>query len=246
MSTQVNLKNLAIKNAKEGNWEEAIKNNEELFALNPENINALNRLGIANIQLKKTAKAKKYFKQVLEIDQNNRIAQKHLDRLNSNKEVAAPSFIKQHFIEEPGKTKTVQLLRLAGKQVLENIPVGKSCELKIKNRFISIESDSHYLGSLPEDLSFRLSKLIKNGNTYSCQIRSCTTKQCCVYLKEISQSEKNEGAHSFPPKDIALSPLSEIDESIILEENIPVELVRTDEDFERTLEDVNTDDILKD
>ena len=245
MSTQINLKNLAIKNAKEGDWESAIKNNLELFELNPENTNPLNRIGIAFIQHGKTAKAKKYFKQVLEIDVNNRIAMKHLDRLNNNKTVAAPAFIKQHFIEEPGKTKTVQLLRLAGKQVLEDIPVGRICELKIKNRFISIESNGQYLGTLPEDLSFRLSKLIKNGNIYSCQVRSCTTKQCCIYLKELYQSDKNEGAHSFPPKDIALNPMSEVDESIILEENIPVELVQTDDDFEKTLEDVNTDDILR-
>lgn len=245
MSTQVNLKNLAIKNAKEGDWEAAIKNNTELFELNPENTNALNRIGIAYIQLNKIPKAKKYFKQVLEIDTNNRIAQKHLEKLNSNKVVAAPSFIKQHFIEEPGKTKTVQLLRLAGKQVLENICIGRICELKIKNRFISIESNGQYLGALPEDLSFRLSKLIKNGNTYTCQVRSCTTKQCFVYLKETFQSETNHGAHSFPPKDIALNPMSEIDESVILEENIPVEIIQTDEDFERTLDDVNTDDILK-
>ena len=98
---------------------------------------------------------------------------------------------------------------------------------------------------MPEDLSFRLSKLIKNGNTYSCQVRSCSTKQCSVYIKEVSQSEKNKGAHSFPSRDIALNPLSDIEASIVLEENIPVEIIQTDNDVEKTLEDINTDDILK-
>lgn len=245
MSMRVNLRNLAIKNAKNGDWKSALKHNVELLEIDPENVNALNRIGIACVQLKKPTKAKRFFKKVLKLDVNNRIAQKHLDKLNNNQTVAAPSFMKQQFIEEPGKTKTVQLLRLAGKKVLECIPVGKECSLKIKNRFISIESDEKYLGSLPEDLSFRLSKLIKNGNTYSCQVRSCSTKQCCVYLKETHQSEENRGTHSFPPRDIALNPLSEVDESIVLEENIPVEIVQTDSDVEKTLEDVNTDDILK-
>ena len=245
MSTQVNLRNLAIRNAKDGDWASAVKNNLEIVNLNPENVNALNRAGVAYIQLGKTTKAKNYFKQALSIDVNNKIAKKHLEKIKNNITVAAPSFIKQQFIEEPGKTKTAQLLRLAGKKVLENIPVGKLCKLKIKNRYISIESENQYLGSLPEDLSFRLSKLMKNGNTYSCQVRSCSTKQCSVYIKEISQSEKNKGAHSFPSSEIALNPLSDIEASIVLEENIPVEIVQTDTDVEKTLEDINTDDLLK-
>ncbi|MCB9813626.1 MAG: hypothetical protein H6772_04435 [Pseudomonadales bacterium] len=245
MSVQINLRNLAIKNAKDGDWEAAIKNNLQLIEMDPENTNALNRIGLAYIQIKKLSKAKKYFKTVLKIDINNRIAQKHLEKLNNNQVITAPEFVKQYFIEEPGKTKTVQLLRLAGKQVLENICIGQTCEFKIKNRFISIESKGKYLGTLPEDLSFRLSKLIKNGNIYSCQVRSCSLKQCCVYIKEIFQSEINKGAHSFPSNDIALNPLSEADDTIILEENIPVEIVQTDNDFERTLDDVHSsaDDI---
>ena len=245
MSTQVNLRNLAIKNAKEGNWKEAIKANEEILESSPENTNALNRIGVAYIQLKKLTKAKRYFKQVLALDVNDRIAKEHLERLKNKNAVSGLSFIKQHFIEEPGKTKTVQLLRLAGKPVLECVSVGQDCSLKIKNRYISVESNGKYLGSLPEDLSFRLSKLIKSGNEYSCLVRSCSDKQCCIYLKETKQSDKNKGTHSFPSRDIALSPLSEIDESIVLEENIPVEIIQTDSDVEKTLDDVNTEDILK-
>ncbi len=245
MNTQVSLRNLTIRDAKDGNWKSAIKHNLELLELDPENTNALNRIGVAYIQLKEIAKAKKYFKKTLEIDKNDRIAKKHLDKLNNNKNIVAPSFIKQHFIEEAGKTKTVQLFRLAGKQVLENIPVGQNCELKIKNRYVSVDCDGKHLGSLPEDLSFRLSKLIKNGNIYSCQVRSCSNKQCSVYLKEIYKSIKNGEAHSFPPRDMALNPLSEADDTVILEENIPVEIVQTDNDIEKTFEDLNADEITE-
>jgi len=245
MSNKITLKNLAIKYAKKNNWEEAVKVNQELLELNPEDTNALNRLGVALIQLDNIKEAKKAFKKTLELDVNNRIAQKHLEKLKNNQTIAIPSFSRQHFIEEPGKTKTVSLLRLTNKQVLENISVGQDCELKIKNRFISIESNDKYLGTLPEDLSFRLSKLIKSGNKYSCQIRMCSAKQCSVYLKEITRSPKNQGTQSFPPKDIVLNPLSEINETIVLEENIPVEIVQTDFDTEKTLEDINTDEVVK-
>jgi tetratricopeptide (TPR) repeat protein len=242
MSLHADLRNLAIKDAKNGDWQQAVEHNLQIIELSPENTNALNRLGIAYVQLGKLNLAKKQFKQVLELDRNNKIATKLLDKLQNNQNCIAPSFSKSHFIEEPGKTKTVSLYRLAGKTVLDNISVGKECELKIKNRFISIEVNGKYIGSLPEDLSFRLTKLMNSGNQYQCLIRSCNQKNCEVYLKEILRSKKNLGTHSFPPNKMSLSPLSELDEAVVLEENIPVEIVDTDTDAERII-DLDSDDL---
>ena len=233
MSLQSDLKNLAIKDAKNGDWQQAVTHNLQILELTPYNTNALNRLGIAYIQLDKISEAKKVFKQALELDKNNKIAHKHLEKLSNNLTCVAPSFSQSSFIEEPGKTKTVSLFRLAGKNVLDTVSVGKKCDLKIKNRFVSIEIDGKYIGALPEDLSFRLTKLMKTGNEYLCLIRSCNTKNCEVYLKEILQSEKNIGTHSFPPSKMSLNPLGDLDEAVVLEENIPVEIVETDNDTER-------------
>lgn len=243
MSLQADLRNLAIKDAKNGDWQQAVEHNKQILELSPENTNALNRLAIAYIQLGKSKEAKKTINQVLEIDKNNKIAKKLLDKMDNNQTFVAPSFSKNYFIEEPGKTRTVSLFRLAGKNVLDCVSVGKECELKIKNRFVSIEVGGTYIGALPEDLSFRLTKLMKSGNIYKCLIRSCSQKNCEVYLKEVFQSEKNIGTHSFPPNKMSLNPLSELDEAVVLEENIPVEIVETDTDTERTLDHVDTDDL---
>lgn len=246
MSTQTDLRDLAIKDAKNGDWEQAIVHNLQILELAPHNTNALNRLAIAYVQVNKIAEAKNTFKQVLELDKNDKIAQKHLERLHNNQTCLAPSFSKSHFIEEPGKTKIVSLFRLAGKNILDCISVGKECELKIKNRFVSVEIDGKYIGALPEDLSFRLSKLMTTGNEYQCLVRSCNQKSCEVYLKETVQSEQNIGTHSFPPNKMSLNPLSDLDEAIVLEENIPVEIVETDTDTERTLDDqLDSDDDLE-
>lgn len=243
MSVQADLRNLAIKDAKNGDWEQAVEHNLQILEFNPENTNALNRLGVAYIQLGKVKKAKDYFKKVLELDKNNKIANKHFEKLQKNQSCHAPSFSIGHFIEEPGKTKTVSLFRLAGKNILEDITVGKECELKMKNRFISVEVNGTYIGALPEDLSFRLTKFMKSGNKYRCLVRSCNQKNCEVFLKEIYKSEKNNGTHSFPPSKMALNPLSELDEAVVLEENIPVEIVETDYDTERTLDHVDSNDL---
>ncbi|MFZ1721107.1 MAG: tetratricopeptide repeat protein [Microgenomates group bacterium] len=241
MISRATLRNKAIAAAKEANWQEAIELNTLLLSQDQHDIQALNRLGVAHLQLRELDEAKEAFSKTLEIDRTNTIASKHLANLKKNIIVAAPSFTKQHFIEEPGKTKTVELHRLAGKNSLKNVSVGQICTLKPKNRFISIEIDDTYLGALPEDISFRLSKLIKRGNHYSCQVRSCNGTTCSVYIKEEVQSAKNADIHSFPPNKNNLATLNEIDEDFLLEKDIPVEIVDTDNDIEKSYEDVETD-----
>ena len=123
MNTQAALRQKAIQNAKNGHWETAIETNKSLIEIDPKDTGAYNRLGVAYLQLGKTRLAKTQFKEVLEIDRNNKIATKQLERMK-NKQTISPAFVSQHFIEEPGKTKTVALTRLAGKEALQEIVVG--------------------------------------------------------------------------------------------------------------------------
>lgn len=184
--------------AKDQQWATAVELNEQLLEHNPNDLGALNRLGIAYAQLGDMSQAKKAFQQVLEIDKANIIAKKNLQRLSSQTAQLSPSFAAQNFIEEPGKTKTAELHRLAGKNVLEGLAIGQACELKPKNRYISVEIDNVYVGALPEDISFRLAKLINTGNTYSCCIRSVSANHCSVFIKELTRSKKNAEVNSFP------------------------------------------------
>lgn len=240
-TTQTELKNQAIVAAKNGDWQKALEINLALLEHHPEDVLALNRVAIAYTQLNSINLAKETLKKILVIDKNNKIALKTLSKLDKNQGCVAPSFSRQHFIEEPGKTKTISLFRLAGKNVLEKVSIGKECELKIKNRYISAEVDGVYIGALPEDVSFRIAKLIADGNEYSCFVRSCTTNSCEVYVKETFRSEKNAQIHSFPPAKNASS-FSEMDDILNLEENIPVEIVDTDNDSERSLEEMDSSD----
>lgn len=242
MSTLTDLKNQAVSAVKQSDWQAAVELNQHILEISPEDVSAMNRLAIAHVQLKDTQTAKKILHTVLELDKNNKIALKNLDKINKNKLCIAPAFSRQNFIEEPGKTKTVALFRLAGKNVLESIAAGQLCDLKIKNRYISVEVGGIYIGALPEDISFRLAKLITDGNTYACFVRSCDTKNCEVYLRETFRSEKNQHVHSFMPSKLNLNPLSDIDEVVALEENIPIEIIETDTDSERTLDDFDNND----
>lgn len=212
------LQVLAIAAAKAGNWEEAVTLNTDILNQEPQDVNALNRLGLAYLQTGDMKAAKQRFQEALAVDKNNPIARKQLEKIKSNISPASPSFNKTYFIEEPGKTKIVELHRLSGKQVLDQLAVGQSCALKLKNRYISVETeDGKYIGALPEDISFRLTKLIQTGNTYYCSVHSCSNNQATVYLKEISRSKQNTDIHSFPPNKANANP-AELDERFLIED----------------------------
>jgi hypothetical protein len=241
MSQILKLQQRAIKAAKIQNWEEACRANQELIELKPQDTSALNRLGATYLQLSKIRKAQQTFKKVLEIDKSNKLALKHLQKIKDKQVTSLPAFSNESFIEEPGKTKSIELYRLADKNVLKKIAIGQECLLQPKNRYISICVGKTYIGSLPEDLSFRLAKLIKSGNKYACRVRSCDGIHCIVHIREVERSTSNRNIASFSNNqtNANIATINEVDESMI-EKNIPVEIVDTDTDAEKSLEDVST------
>ncbi|HEX7017675.1 MAG TPA: hypothetical protein VF209_02080 [Patescibacteria group bacterium] len=232
------LQTRSINAAKTQDWPTAIQTNQEILAIEPANIGALNRLGVALLQTGDTKNAQLQFEKVLQLDKSNTIAKKQLEHIKS-KRIPSLTFAREHFIEEPGKTKVVELHRLANKDVLEELSLGDGCVLKSKNRYISVESNRGYVGALPEDLSFRLTKLMNSGNTYECYIHSVNGASCSVYLKETKRSKKNEHINSFPLSKASMSNLADLDDRFSLEEEVPVNIVETDTDEEKTLDDVS-------
>lgn len=232
----------AINAAKDSNWPVAIECNQSILDQNPHDVGALNRMAVAYLQLDEVKKAKAMFKQVLSIDKSNPIAKKNLVRLENNQAPVAPSFSREDFIEEPGKTKTVELHRLAGKNVLDSLSIGLECALKPKNRYISVENQSNYVGALPEDISFRLAKLIDTGNTYFCCIRSVSGSHVSVYIKELSRALKNENVHSFPVSKSSVAAINDVDDHLLLEDDIPVQIVDSDTDVEKSLDELEPED----
>jgi hypothetical protein len=235
MNKKTTLQIQAIQAVKNNEWEKAVNYNQAILDLDNLDISAHNRLGVAYLQLAEKKKAKDIFQKVLEIDKSNAIARKHLYRLSHNQNVTIPTFSTDQFIEEPGKTRTVDLHRLASKNILNDIIVGSEATLIPKSRYISIEVKGVYIGALPEDLSFRLTKLITTGNEYSCRVRSVNGCGCAVFLREVKRSKPNEHTNSFPLSKTQLATINDIDD-IFLEDDIPVQVVETDNDVEKTLE----------
>jgi hypothetical protein len=175
---------------------------------------------------------------VLTLDKANTIALKQL--ANIKKKIANfPQFSAENFIQEPGIAKIITLHRLAGKNILENLVVGQNLALKPKNRYISVETlDKVYIGSLPEDISARLTILINTGNEYLCQVHSSTYNYCDVFVKETFQSPKNKNHHSFPVS-YHFEETNDLGDEISLDNDMPLGLVTTDDDQGRSLDDLS-------
>lgn len=234
----------AIAAAKDQDWSAAVDYNQAIIEQNSNDVGAWNRLGVAYSQLGNHKAAKAAFQKVLDIDKSNPIARKNLAKLKNNQIPSVPTFATQDFIEEPGKTKTVELHRLAGKNVLDDLAVGRECELKPKNRYISVESGNTYIGALPEDISFRLARLIETGNIYYCCIRSFSANHCSVYIKELSRATENKDINSFPTSKVTGSGLNDLDD-LLLDDEIPVEVVDSDTDVERTIEEIEPEESVE-
>jgi tetratricopeptide (TPR) repeat protein len=203
-SSSLNLPQQAINAALNCLWDEALKINKEIIKSEPNNIDALSRLGRASFELGKIEQAKKYYQMALKIDPYNPIAIKNLKILK----VSKSDGIKQNnqtrvnpgmFLHEPGKTKVVNLLKVAEPQKLSQLYPGMGVILTQRNRNISVtDLESQYLGVLPDDVSFSLIKLIKGGNKYQAIVKSVRVNGLSILIKESFRAAKFKNRPSFP------------------------------------------------
>ncbi len=225
------INEMAIQAALQGNWEEAIGLNLSLLNQDDSNIEALNRLGHAYIKLSQFTKAKTTYKKVLNIDRFNPIAKRNIKNIKSKASTpnipqilsSSPSpTVISNFLEEPGKTKTTQLVRLADLTTISSLNIGQKLILDPRKRAVAVKStDNTYIGTLPDDLSFRLGKLIKAGNKYQAFIRSNQSNLVQIFIRETKKSKRAANILSFPAK-TSQSYYSDIKHTLLDEEPIDV------------------------
>lgn len=200
-----NLHQQAIEAALDSRWAEALKINKKIIKENPEDIDALNCLARAYMETGKTNLAKKYYSEALKIDPYNPIAQKNLKIMKSfkSKNQTPPMSSSTRlspflFLQEPGKTKIVNLLKVAEPQKLSQTYCGMKVEMTTKNRRITIiDVNGNYLGVLPDDISHHLSKLSKGGNKYELFVKAISVNSLSIIIKEVFRSKRFKNQPSF-------------------------------------------------
>ncbi len=201
--SNTNLFHQAISAALNQDWKKAIQCNLALLEDDPDNIEAHNRLAYAYLKNGNIEKAKSTYKKVLKIDKYNPIATKNLkwlsnlNRADIQKQVTI-STSPNIFLEEPGKTKIVTLVNPAPNRILCNLASAQKVHLVPKKHSIEVRNDSEtYLGALPDDLSFRLLKLITAGNIYDAYIKNVTNNSISIFIRELKRGKKYHLVPSF-------------------------------------------------
>ncbi len=197
----------AIQLALEQRWDEAITLNQEIISQNPTDVDALKRLAYAFLQHGDLQKAKKQYQEVLKIDKYNPIAKKALRKLEGSVTIEKSTFQgngtariapTKLFLEEPGRTKVVNLINLAPSAITCHLPIGQSVQLVAKKRGVEARLDERtYLGALPDDIAHRLGMLITGGNVYEAWIKQVGKNTLSIFIREIKRAPKLQNTISF-------------------------------------------------
>lgn len=196
----------AIRAAIEGRWEEAVAINRAILEISPLDIDALNRLGKALSELGHTSEARNTYQRVLELDPNNSIAQRNIQRLAHLKEgehspKEPRSIDSKFFIQETSKAKMIALNKPAGKATLAKMAAGEEVYLQPKGQKLIITTDAgEYLGEVESKIGARLIELMKGGNRYRAAISSVRDETVRVVIREVYQHPSLVGHPSFLPK----------------------------------------------
>ena len=210
----------AVDLALKGEWERATEVNRAVLELFTDDVEAMNRLAKALMELGAYDEARKVLDGVSAVAPYNKIAKKNrarLDQLSSN-----PSGSRHHspraagkpqlFIEESGKSTTTILRRPANCPVTASVSPGEPVDLVQENNTLNAYSgDGDFLGQLEPKLGKRLAGLMKGGNTYAAAVIGVNPQGVSVIIRETFRHRSLHGVCSFPnsTKDDALAHLNE-------------------------------------
>lgn len=127
-------------------WDTAVELNELILAKNPKDKDTKIRLGRAYIKTEKFTKAKKIFKEILEIDPINQIALKNYKlaaEKNSDRKTGG-ALVKnaKNLVKEPGTTLEIRLPNVKKLKVLQSLEPGAELGVKIYKAHLLIYTET--------------------------------------------------------------------------------------------------------
>lgn len=228
-------------------WEKALELNLTLAKKYPKDIDTLNRLARTYMELGKISSAKESYQKVLKIDQYNPIASKNIKKLSTlnNKDLKTDKVFENVdpdiFLEEPGKTKVINLENVASKEVLAKLRIGDKVTLKPqKVGVIVFSSDDRRIGEFDKNWSSILSESIKAGSKFESFIKSVTVEEktndhtLSIFVKEVEHSPKI-AENIFPASIHQVTPF-------VREEALSYTSIKTDEPGGDELSDESSGD----
>ncbi len=213
MKLKRDLGSEAVNLASQGEWQRATEVNKAILELFDDDVEAMNRLGKALIELGSYLDARAVLDQVCEIAPYNNIAKKNLARLNqlaadpTNDDSGSPKQTKkaagapQNFIEESGKSGTTILRNTDRNMAVLRISASDQVVLsKEKNTVNVLTLDGQLLGRIEPKLGNRLARLIDGGNQYTATVVTVNEQGVSVIIRETFKHRSLKNVCSFPSK----------------------------------------------
>lgn len=216
----------AVALAMEGRWADAVQLNSEILEACPDNLEALNRLGKALVELDQPLAALAAFKQALVLNPGNTIASKNIAWLEWAAEQPATqksigdsngkNLTSKFFIGDSGKSAQVVLL---ASDHAGNPSPGTPITLERNGTALAAtDCGGNRLGLVPPKLARRLISLMDGGNEYNGAVSGHTNGAVRVVLQEAFQHASQRAKVSFP----ASSPATvESTSTTVVEDPVP-------------------------
>ena len=202
----------AVNLALQGEWQRATEVNKAILELFPEEIEAMNRLVKALIELGIYDEARTVLDRACELAPYNNIAKKNrarLDQLAANADSASSNPSNRTktsgapliFIEESGKSGTTILRNTKGNKAVLRISASEQVVLsRDKNRVTVRTLDGQPLGQLEPKLGNRLARLMDGGNKYAAAVVTVNDEGVSVMIKETFKHRSLQNVCSFRSK----------------------------------------------
>jgi hypothetical protein len=198
----------AISLAMEGRWRDAVAANQAILESVPGDVDALNRLGRAYMELHEYPEARNAYKRARELDPFNSIADKNLKRLaalkadhDGVKDEADKPVEPRYFIEETGKAGVVKLVNPAPRPILARMVAGDRVNLEPSDGNVMVtDLTGTPLGQMESRHGQRLARLMAGGNRYLASVVSASETGLSLMVRETYQDPSQAGLLSFPSK----------------------------------------------
>ena len=219
----------AVSLAMKGEWERAAEVNRAILELFADDVEAMNRLTKALIELGSYEEANSVVDRVRQVAPYNNIARKNRARLDQMRTGAAATTrharraagVPQLFIGESGKSASTTLRHTPRNLSPAMLSPGDPVQLVIEHHGASVYSDDgEYLGQVDPRLGHRLSRLIEGGNTYEAAIIGASGEGISIVIHETSRHRSLQNVASFPGRTAALTTRPRLDRNEDTEEAV--------------------------
>ncbi len=198
----------AIEHASTNQWDEAINDNLRLLELGTDAA-ALNRLGKAYLELGQYDKALEYYRDSLQVNRSNVVAQKNVARLEQLQGLeggGVRTTMREHadpqiFIVETGKTALTTLTKLIASDIVVRLTTGEKLEIQNNGQDVWLtDGEGRTIGYLEPHLAQRLVEMMRAGNRYAAVVANLDAGGVKALIREVYQAPNQRTVVSFPGK----------------------------------------------